>query len=73
MQYFFIALLILDIVLITCELAFEESFSNEESEEWVLLIKHSLGTVEEMEKERNHAERTMVDCPLIPCVGEQNT
>jgi len=41
-QYFFIALLILDIVLITCELAFEESFSNEESEEWVLLIKHSL-------------------------------
>lgn len=43
MQYFFISLLVLDIILLTCELAFEEYFANEESDEWVLQAKEAFG------------------------------
>ena len=65
-QYFFISLLVLDIVLLTCELAFEEYFADEEGEEWILIAKEVFGachTAHALTHALTHAhtERGVVD------------
>jgi hypothetical protein len=53
-QYFFISLLVLDIVLLTCELAFEEYFADEDGEEWILIVKEVFGVCHSTHTHTHH-------------------